>query len=156
MKKLMMGFVVLMVASVQVASAIDIGAFGSHWNHKDGDSVWGGGVLLLVESLPIEVRATYYDSATGAKIEAHPIDVGLAFGLTRLESVNITAIGGASYYLVDADNSSPDNEFGWYIGARLEFTASSNYKVFGELMYRGADLDIADFSGATVNVGLLF
>ncbi len=156
MRKLMMGFVLLALASVQVASAIDIGAFGSYWDHKDGDAVWGGGVLILVETLPIEVRATYYESATGAKIEAHPIDVGLAVGLTRLDSVNITAIGGGTYYLVDARNSSPDNEFGWYIGARLEFTAPGAYKVFGEVMYRGADLDVADFSGAAINIGLLF
>jgi len=156
MKRLILGCVLSVIASLQVASAIDIGAFGSYWDHKDGDAVWGGGLLLVAESMPIEVRATYYESVTGANIEAHPIDVGLAFGLTRLESVAITAIGGGTYYFVDAGNASPDNEFGWYAGARLELTAPSNYKMFGEVMYRGADLDVGDFSGATLNIGLLF
>lgn len=156
MRKFMLGLVLLAFAAAQVASALDIGVFGSHWDRKDGDAVWGGGVLLVTESLPLEFRATLYESSTAAKIQANPIDLGLAFGLTRLEKVKITAIGGGSYYWVDARRSSPDNEFGWYVGGRLEVTAPSNFSGFGELMYRGAKLDVADFSGVTVNIGILF
>ncbi len=156
MKKLMMGCVLLALACVPVASALDIGVFASHWDHKDGDGVWGGGVLFLMESLPLELRATLYESTSAAKIQANPLDFGLAFGLTRLETVKISAIGGGSYYWVDAKHSSPDNEFGWYVGGRVEVTAPRNYTVFGELMYRGAKLDHIDFSGTTINIGLLF
>jgi len=105
---------------------------------------------------PCSVSGTYYESATPAKITAHPLDFGLAIGLTRLDTVNITAIGGGTYFWVDAKGSSPDNEFGWYIGGRVEVSAPRDYTVFGELIYRGADLDVADFSGVTINIGLLF
>ncbi len=156
MRKMMLGCVLLVLASAQAASALDIGVFGSRWSHKEGEAVWGGGVLLLAESLPLELRATYYESATPAKIEAHPLDFGLAIGLTRLDTVNVTAIGGGTYYWINAKHSSPDNEFGWYAGGRVEVTAPRDYTVFGELIYRGANLDVADFRGLTINIGLLF
>ncbi len=156
MRKLMLGCVMLVLASVQVAGAWNIGVFGSYWDQKDGDSVWGGGVLLLPESLPLEFRATLYERSTPAKVQANPLDIGLAFGLTRLDKVKASLIGGASYYWVDAKHASLDNEFGWYIGGRLEVTASRDYSVFGELIYRGVKLDNPDFSGTTLNIGVLF
>lgn len=156
MKKLIVGCMLLTLAVVQSASALDIGPFASYWSHEDGDGVWGGGILLLPASLPMEIRGTFYERSDTGELQASPLDVGLAFGLTRFEAAQVSAVGGASYYWVDANGYSPDNEFGWYIGGRLEFSGHENYAVFGEVLYRGADLDHADFSGATFNLGMLF
>jgi len=156
MRKLVLGFVVLALASAQAASAWEIGVFGSGWDRKDGDAVWGGGVLLLTESLPLEFRATIYERSTAAKIQANPLDFGLALGLTRLDTVKVTAIGGGSYYWVDAKHGSSDNKFGWYAGGRLEVDTPHNVSAFGELMYRGVKPGGADFRGATVNIGIIF
>ncbi len=156
MKKLIVGCIVLTLAVVQTATAWDVGVFASRWSHKDGDAVWGGGVLLLPESLPMEIRGTYYERSDTGNLQASPLDVGLAFGLTRSDRFSLSAVGGASYYWVDAKGYSPDNEFGWYVGGRVEFSAHQRVEVFGEALYRGAKLDDADFSGATFNLGILF
>ena len=156
MKKMIAGCILLMFAVVQTATAWDIGPFASLWNHEDGDAVWGGGVLLLPESLPMEIRGTFYERSDTGTLQASPLDVGLAFGLTRFDSVNFSAVGGASYYWIDADDSSDDNEFGWYVGGRVEFSFHQDYALLGEALYRGAELDDADFSGFTFNLGILF
>ncbi len=156
MKKIMIGFVLLTLVSAQVAGAWNVGVFGSRWDHKDGDAVWGGGVLVLPESLPLEFRATLYEHSSRGRLQANPLDFGLALGLTRMDKVSVTAIGGGTHYWVDAKHSSPDNKFGWYVGGRVEVTTPHNFSGFGELMYRGAKLDDADFSGPTLNLGILF
>jgi hypothetical protein len=156
MKKIIVGCMLLTLAVVQTATALDVGVFASRWDHKDGDAVWGGGVLFLPASLPMEFRGTFYERSDTGQLQASPLDVGFAFGLTRFESVNISAVVGGSYYLVDAKGYSPDNEFGWYAGGRIEFSVHQDYAVFGEALYRGADLDNADFSGVAFNLGILF
>ena len=154
MKKITIGLLTL--AFVQIASAWNVGLFASHWSHKDGDAVWGAGVLLLPEIVPVEVRGTFYERSDTGTLQASPIDVGLALNLTRFERGRISAVGGASYYWMDAKGSSPDNEFGWYAGGRIEFAPHQQYGLFGEALYRGAKLDDADFSGVTFNLGILF
>lgn len=156
MKKIIAGCILLTLVIVQTATAWDIGSFVSLSDHNDGDAVWGAGVLFLPESLPMEFRGTFYERSNVGKLQASPLDVGLAFGLTRFENVKFSAVGGGSYYLVDAKGYSPDNEFGWYIGGRAEFSVHQNYSLFGEALYRDAELDDADFSGFTFNLGILF
>ena len=156
MKKLVIGCMLLTLAVVQTATALDVGLFASRWDHKDGDAVWGGGVLFLPATLPMEIRGTFYERSDYHTLQASPLDVGLALGLTRFDSVKFTGVGGGSYYWVDAKGSSPDNEFGWYAGGRIEVSTHEKYAVFGEALYRGAKLDDADFSGVTFNLGILF
>jgi hypothetical protein len=156
MKKIIAGCIMLALAVGQTVTAMDIGAFVSHWSHEDGDAVWGAGVLLLPASLPMEIRGTFYERSDTGKLQASPVDIGLALGLTRYESVSFSAVGGGSYYWIDAKGYSPDNEIGWYIGGRVEFGTNQDYAVFGEVLYRGASFDHADFSGATFNLGILF
>ena len=156
MKKLIVGCMLLTLAVVQTTTALDIGPFASYWSHKDGDAVMGGGVLLLPASLPLEIRGTFYERSDTGKLMASPLDVGLTFGLTRYEKVKLSLAFGGSYYWVDAKRSSPDNEFGWYAGGRFEVSTNEDIAVFGEVLYRGADLDDADFSGVTFNLGILF
>jgi hypothetical protein len=156
MKKLIVGCMLLTLAVVQTATALDIGPFASYWNHKDGDAVMGGGVLLLPATLPIEIRGTFYERSDRGQLQVSPLDVGLALNLTRYESVKLSLIGGGSYYWVDGKGYSPDNEFGWYAGGRVEVSTNQDIAVFGEALYRGAKLDYADFSGVTFNLGILF
>ena len=156
MKKIIAGCMLLTLVVVQSAAALDVGVFASRWHHKDGDAVWGAGVLLLPASLPMEIRGTFYERSDTGKLLASPLDIGFAFGLTRLETVKISAAGGGSYYFVDAKSYTPDNEFGWYAGGRVEVAAHSRFGVFGEALYRGARLDDANFSGVSLNLGILF
>lgn len=156
MKKIIAGCMLLTLVAFHTATAGDIGVFASYSDHEDGDAVWGGGVLYLPASLPLEFRGTFYERSDTGQLQASPLDIGLAFGLTRYESVKFSLMGGGSYYLVDAKGSSPDDEFGWYFGGRAEFSLEENYALFGEVLYRGADLDDADFSGVTFNLGILF
>ena len=156
MKKVIVSCVLLTLAVVQTASALDVGVFASRWSHKDGDATWGGGLLLLPASLPIEMRGTFYERSDTGQIQVSPVDLGFAFSLTRFDSLRLSLVGGVSYFWVDAKGSSPDNEFGWYGGGRMEFDVQTGLAVFGEALYRGADLDDADFSGATFNIGILF
>ncbi len=156
MKKILASCVLLSLVVVQTATALDVGPFASRWHHKDGDAVWGGGVLLLPATLPIEFRGTFYERSDTGTLQASPFDFGLAFGLTRFESFKIFASGGGSYYLVDAKRSSPDNKFGWYAGGRVEVPTQQNFAVFGEALYRGVKLDDADFSGFSFQLGILF
>lgn len=156
MKKTIAYCMLLTLVAVQAATALDIGPFGSISDHKDGDAVLGAGLLFLPESLPMEFRGTFYERSDRGSLRACPVDVGMAFGLTRFESIDLVGVFGGSYYFVDANGYSTDNEFGWYAGGRLEFDANEDIALFGEVLYRGADLDDADFSGFTFNVGVLF
>ena len=156
MKKLIVGCMLLTLAVAQTATAMDIGPFASYWSHKDGDAVMGGGVLLLPASLPLEIRGTFYERSDTGSLQASPLDIGLTFGLTRHERINFSLAFGGSYYWVDAKGSSPDNEFGWYAGGRFEVSTNADMAVFGEVLYRWADLDDANFSGTTFNLGILF
>lgn len=156
MKKLIVGCMLLTLAVVQTATAMDIGVFASRWDQKDGSGVWGAGVLLLPASLPMEIRGTFYERSDTGKLQASPLDVGLALGLTRFEKIKLSGVVGGSYYFVDAKGYSTDNEFGWYAGGRIEVSTMNDFAVFGEALYRGAKFDDVDFSGVTFNLGVLF
>ncbi|HMP90574.1 MAG TPA: hypothetical protein PJ991_10255 [Kiritimatiellia bacterium] len=145
----------LLCASVQAGQ---IGAFGSYWNQRDGDEAMGGGISYLFATLPLELRGTYYERSSARNVRASPIDFGLNLILTRGKGVNATALAGASYYFVDVPNGSVDNEFGWYLGGRMEMAVQGGTVLFGELLYRGADLDDANvnLSGIAINIGILF
>jgi len=159
----MKSMVIIALAAVSVCipmtNAMDIGVFGSYWDPKDDDEVWGGGVLLLPGSLPIEIRGTYYEKSSTHELESIPVDVGLNFQFTRNDKLNVTAVGGASYYFLDISDRDLDNEFGWYAGARISLNGPRGNALFGEAIYRGADFDEdvkLDFSGWAFNVGFIF
>ncbi len=163
MKKLFVGCLalVLMGALVPVARAWDIGVFGSYWDQKDSGSAWGAGVLFLPEMLPLEFRGTWYERSSAAKVRAIPLDAGLGLRLTRGEKVSVTAVGGVSYYLLDIKGASPDNEFGWYAGGRVEVTPARDsraFSMFGEVLYRGVNMDEPrlKLNGLAMQIGVLF
>lgn len=148
----------LLVMSATTAQALDVGVLGSYWNQKDGDEALGFGVLLLPATLPLEFRGTFYERSSAQNLRASPLDFGLAIALTRAREVRATAVAGGSYYFLDARGSTSDNEFGWYAGGRLELPVPGGTSVFGEVLYRGADIDTpnVNLSGVTFNIGLLF
>lgn len=143
------------------ARAVDVGAFASMWDRNDGDAVGGVGASLLLELLPIEFRATYYQDASvpdAGDVSALPIDAGFTTDLTRTDVIDLFFGVGGSYYFLDADHGDPDNEFGWYADARLEVPLEGALSLFGGVIYRGIDVgDIdTDLSGFAYNVGVIF
>lgn len=153
----------LMLATcLPMARAGDIGAFGSLWDQQDGDKVYGGGAVYLFEVLPLELRGTYYESASipeAGDVAALPVDLGFTADLTRTSVVDLYVGAGGSYYFLDADEGDVDNEFGWYAGARLEIPLEKeSVAIFGEALYRGIGVEHidADLSGFAFNVGLIF
>ncbi len=163
MKNLIVGCLALVVvgATVPAARAWDVGIFGSYWDQKDGDSAWGAGILFLPEMLPLEFRGTWYERSSEGKVQANPLDAGLALRLTRGETVSVTAVAGGSYYLLDMKGASPDNEFGWYAGGRVEVRPTRDsraFSLFGEVLYRGVNLDEPrlKLNGVAMQIGVLF
>lgn len=148
----------LLIMGASAVQAIDIGVLGSYWNQRDGDEALGVGVLLLPVTLPIEFRGTFYERSSAGNLRASPVDFGLALRLNRAQALRLSGVGGGSYYFLDADGSTSDNEFGWYAGGRVELSVQGGTSVFGEVLYRGADLDKprVDLSGVAINIGLLF
>lgn len=158
MSRKMIAALVALVMSVSVVHAMDIGLFGSYWEPKDDDGLWGGGVLFLPSSIPLEVRGTYYESSSTHELEAIPVDVGLSFQFTQFEKVNVFAVGGGSYYILDHSDRDIDNEFGWYAGGRLELKGPKGNAIILEAFYRGIEIDDPDldFSGWAFNAGISF
>lgn len=159
MKKQLIILIIAMAMCTSALNAMSPGLFGSLWNQRDDDDALGAGVLLLPSTLPLEFRATYYERSSDHKLRAIPLDFGLNFVLTRIDTVVVTAVGGGTYYILDRKNASEDNEFGWYAGGRLELPLHrTGNALFGELLYRGADFDNPNlnFSGVTINLGFIF
>ncbi len=158
MNKYLVVLLGLLIAGVPSARGLDVGVLGSYWNQRDGDEALGVGVLLLPVTLPIEFRGTFHERSAARNLRASPLDFGLALRLNRANALRLSGVGGGSYYFLDADGSTSDNEFGWYAGGRVELSVQGGTSVFGEVLYRGADLDKprVDLSGVAINIGLLF
>ena len=153
-------FVALFLATAATQAA-DFGVFGSHWDPRDGDKALGVGGSAHFSTVPLELRVTVYPDTSikgGGDSWLMPIDFGLAVSLTRAHRFGIYVGGGVSHYIIDADHGNPDNEFGWYVLARLEVPIEHRLSVFVEAMHRRVEFDDidADLRGATFNVGLIF
>jgi hypothetical protein len=158
MKKIWASVAAAMVMGATTAWAGNLGAFGSFWNQKDGDNVAGGGVVFKVARL-VEVHGAYYEDSTVpglGDLQAVPIDGGLSFDFANLDKINLVAGGGATYYLLDSDDVEVDDDWGWYALGRLELKGKRTAALFGEVLYRWAELDNVDLGGMTFNVGVLF
>ena len=160
MKRILAMVMLLGALFVARAEAVDLGVFGAYWSQKDADEVFGAGATLAFDDLPIEVRGTWFDQSSGTHygdLTVIPVDAGLVIHLIN-EEVRLAVIGGGSYFIFDADGDVPDNEWGWYAGGRLEVPLSGGADLFGDVMYRGAELNDSDIdlSGISVDVGFLF
>jgi hypothetical protein len=151
------------------ASAIDLYGYGSYWSKEDADGSWGGGVglaiPLLTEHVRLDGRATFFsDSDTGIVYEnvtMIPFDLGLQVHILPSGKVDPYLLGGVSFLYVDNSNEFDlDSRFSGYIGAGLDVALGiSVVKLFGEVLYRFAELDgileeKIDVGGFTGNVGI--
>ena len=153
------------------ASAIDLYGYGSYWGKQDTDGSWGAGVGLAIplftEHLRLDGRAHFFsDSDAGIVYEdvtLIPFDLGLQVHILPYGKLDPYVLGGVSYIYVD--NSSDvdlDSKFSGYIGAGREGArGTSRVKLFGEAIYRFAELDgileeNIDVGGFTGNVGIKF
>jgi hypothetical protein len=84
-----------------------------------------------------------------------------------IDELQLYAGGGATYYFLDADHGSIDDEVGWFLEAGAELAITSYMGVFGEAVWRSVegtvdddDIDTdrvdIDLDGLAVNIGLIF
>lgn len=162
MKQKFIALIVFLAAGLSVTQAAGLEAFGSYWSQDDGDEVMGGGAGLVFDSVPLEIRGTYYEESPVQGIgdlQVIPVDAGLVITLTSAHAVHVSLVGGGSYYILDAEiDDDIDNEWGWYAGGRIEIPLEAGVSIFGDLYYRGVELQDTDIdlSGLAANVGLLF
>lgn len=141
------------------AQAGGFSVFGSRWDPKDGDKVYGGGASLALDVLPIEIRGTYYEEGHVdglGDVQVIPVEALLALDLASVKGFRLSAIGGLTYGIVDADHGDVDNEWGWNVGGRVKLPLGGGSALLGEWLYRRLDLDGGDMSGAVINLGFTF
>ena len=166
-----LGLLISILFCGSTASAIDLYGYGSYWSKQDADGSWGAGVGLAIplftEHVRLDGRAHFFsDSDAGIiyeNVTMIPFDLGLQVHLLPSGRIDPYLLGGASYLYVD--NSSEvdlDSKFSGYIGAGIDLPlGTSLVKIFGEALYRFAELDgilgeNIDVGGFTGNVGIKF
>ncbi len=168
-KAVIFGFLISIVFCGSHASAIDLYGFGSYWDKKDIDGDWGGGIglslPLFTEHLRLDGRAYFFDDSDVGRgngdMQLIPFDLGLQAHILPSGPVDPYVLGGVSYLYVDNSNrSGTDSEFSGYVGVGLDVElGTSIFKLFGEALYRFAEVDGArddkiDVSGFTGNIGV--
>lgn len=188
MKRTMLAIAALPLLALGSAHAG--GSFGvaaSYWDTKDADKSAGGGIewaSQLGRVLDYEFRASYFeqlddepldvlfdgDSPFETGIKALPVDLGLRFNFARdAVTFHPYASVGASYYFLDSDFGSLDDEIGWYGGLGTAIGDGQGVDFFAQLLYRSLEgtadiseigddafqdrLDV-DLSGVGVNAGV--
>ena len=134
------------------------------------DSSWGGGARMgfsFVKFLELEFHGTEYPrfkSEVGLQnidVKALPVDGGLRFNFLPTAPFNPYVGAGASYYFLDSNQGSIDNQTGWYGEAGLDI-GGKNARFFAEVMWRKMDTTIslssfdtdAKFDGVVGNAGV--
>jgi len=162
-------------ASGAVADGVNV--FGSYWDPSDGDETLGAGISLRggTEPLYLQLRGTFYDDITEDTalfendLQVIPADVGIGVQIEANDRVELYGGGGVSYYFLDSENGSIDDEVGWYLEAGTELGVSEDIGVFVEGVWRTVegtvddDADDVDFDdvtidldGVSVNLGVVF
>lgn len=177
---LMKKWLAILMVSVWMASAVQagIGAFGSWWDSKDYEELYGGGVRIglgLPAGFGVEARASYLsnDLLEDRDVAMNVIPLEAVASLTlQNSSILEPYIGaGVGYYLknVDVDSSKfwekSEDCLGYFALAGLNITFV-NVTLFGEAKYnlisekdklewRGTDIrEKYSLDGLSVNVGL--
>lgn len=146
------------------ALAIDAYGFGSYWDQKDADGVWGGGLglslPLFTEHLRLDGRAYGFENNDIGDITITPFDLGLQAHILPSGTVDPYVLGGFSYIYVDSDRIDVDSTISGYLGVGMDVNLGIPLvKLFGEAIYRHAELDRRfgediDVSGFTGNIGV--
>ena len=160
-------FSTLCIFSPKNLMAIDLYAMGSYWEVEDAEGVWGAGagisIPLLVDYLKLDARAYAFEDSNYNRdnLELIPVDLGVQIHMFPSATLNPYLLGGASYIAADTDRVDIDSDFGAYAGAGLNFALSENFKLFGEAVFRFAELSTdtiseedVDLGGITANAGI--
>lgn len=163
------------------AQAGEFGLFGSYWDTKDLGDTAGAGVKYAIgdHALRLELRGSYYPDLTANageviqgqtgdfELKAVVPEAGVAYNFAPGASTQFYVGAGLSYYLLDPNEFTVDDEAGWY--GLAGFTAGgggSGPAFFAEAMYRSVDATVTDDSlvqdvdldltGLSLNLGVLF
>ena len=166
-------------ACLAVPSAFaGIGAFGTWWDSKDYDALYGGGVRIGMEifsGLGVEVRGSFLTTRDNDAVDMDliPLEAAAVWRLDLSEAIKPYVGAGVGYYLKDVDVKADDfwkksdNCVGYFAlgGLNVELGPVT---LFGEAKYnliadddefewRGSDLkEKFSLDGLSVNVGLKF
>jgi hypothetical protein len=173
MKMWMVWIIIAGLACANVQAA-ELGIFGSYWTPKDGDETFGAGAKVKGGLGPfyLSLRGTYFNDITedvGDDVELRviPLDAGVGLQLDLIDVIEIYGGVGATYYFMDIDGASIDDEIGWYLEAGVELTITKHASVFGEAVWRHVEGTIKDrdidrsrvdvnLEGLGFNVGIVF
>ena len=171
LKKLAIVVATLTLFSVPTQAG-SFGAYGSYWSSDEADNSWGGGARVgfnFAKWMELEFHATYYpDFGTNVftqdvELKAIPVDGGLKFNFLPDKMVNPYAGLGVTYYFLDSNQGSIDNETGFYGEAGLDF-GNEDVRFFVEAMWRKLDTSISvdtftqdvAFDGIDWNAGVVW
>ena len=136
------------------ALAGGIGVMVGTWDTENAEDDQGGGVKLelgMGENIDLEFRASWFDGFVQAndgfvyRIEALPVDIGVAYNFLPGHKLNPYAGVGGTYLFISPQeargqefNSRPrsQEEAGYYLEVGLELQVSRNFSVFAEGLYR--------------------
>jgi opacity protein-like surface antigen len=175
MKRLVVLCTALMVIAT-AASASDLALYGSYWNTDELDDTWGAGARGRMGSgdpLYLELRGTYFSDLTendAVDLRTIPADLGLGLALIKEQDIELSVIGGGTYYFLDTDDFDVDDEIGWYAGAGAQVQLRQGLCIFAEFLYRDVEATVedddlgsidddtvdVDLAGSMVNIGLVF
>jgi hypothetical protein len=186
-----LGAIAALVVLAATPAAADFRIFGAYQDTDERDDTAGGGVAVgfpVAEILDIMVRGTYLEKLEDdpldgvldddeevfiGELETIPIDVGVRWEFTDRETGAQPYVnGGATYWLLDADQGDVDDEIGFFVGLGSTFGNREGVSFYIEGLYRqvegtveGAideggdavddDFDI-DLSGIGANAGIRF
>lgn len=164
------------------------GIFASHMDTSDLDNSVGFGGRLQVDlskQALLDISVAYHDglddtiAGEDVELELLPAEIGLLFKIGVADEKIFPYIGaGAGYYRLDLDDGDPltdndsslDDEVGWYGMLGLDFRITPAFGLFLEGRYREIEgtlegnrfnrldedeLDL-DLGGITINTGLQF
>ena len=128
------------------AAAVDFSLFGSYMDTDDVKDAPGVGArVAFFDRIQLQLSGTWYDNfdyvvfdqeidqRVSEKIDILPIDVGGAYYF-KPEEQGFYAGAGLTWFLLDANRFSLDDEVGYYIQLGYQFRG-----FFVEAMYRDAE-----------------
>jgi hypothetical protein len=156
----------------------------AYWDTEDaGDETFVGAKVqfnLAGSAVDIEARAAMFDDLEDLngpvpfRLDAFPLEIGIAYNFNRGASLNPYLGGGFGYYFLDIERLEPDrtatidDEFGWYGVLGIEVGFDEQWSLFLEGLYRNTKGEISgdglddidtfglDLVGLAVNAGVLF
>ncbi len=177
------GVILILLALFVLPSAhAGIGAFGTWWDSKDYDALYGGGIRLGTEigaGFGLEARASYLSSDLfgddDVSMDLIPLEAVASFTLDMSETLKPYVGAGVGYYIKNLDWEANDvwddarskDCLGYFALAGLNLVFG-NATVFGEAKYnlisedddfdwRGSEIkETYSLDGLSVNVGIKF